>query len=201
MNKELNNRPSSLQVPVPIPRWGAGVASRILISSFGTTLSRTEFIVPEGYDHENMIGQMKQNNNGCHVSTDFNDRNYNCVTNILKAKSEHQIDIIPIHKVVHGRECRNFMIDKNYAFVGAQGLVLAQGKELLTKAHCVASFDEENALYLGSSGQYMVPVSYYNSGRSSPKSHYKYAGLRLCLRPFNGPWAEGDFLLCYSKSN
>ncbi len=191
----------------PKLRCGASIGLSILTSQFGSPVSKTVVIVPDTYNNDTSIDDyimnVREEKKVCHLSIEFTSDNFNKVTDVLKGGFRYKVVLVPIIQPVSGQDCVNFMADNNYMFVGAQGLILAQGSDngkFLTNNNWVASFDREHALYLGSTGLYKVPVSYNNCGKGSGRlNSVIHGGLRLGLRPFQNSWRMGDYLLCYSE--
>ncbi len=185
-------------------RCGAGVGSNVLVRQFGLPIDENLITIPGDYNQATLIDDyvldVRNKKKFCHLSSDFISENFNKVSDELKASATYKVVLVPILQLVIGQDCINYMLDNNYLFVGAQGLILAQelekGKFLTNK--WVSSFDEESSLYLGSNGHHKVPVSYHDNGRGT-KSSIVNGGLRLCMRSFNNQWRIGDYLLCYSK--
>ena len=160
---------------------------------FGPAVKDFEFTVPSDYKHDTQLDTFAKKTKKLKTTYYFNDaltsENFAKATNKLEPGKTYRVRIFPILETVTSEDCMTFLKKQGAILVGGQGVTLLQSQKAdeFPVNKWTVSFDEKDALWVGSDGYHRVPFV----NRSSD------GDWRFSLGCFEGGWGGDDCLLCF----
>ncbi len=148
-----------------------------------------EIVVPQNFEYSTCLGALSTMEDIFYVSPYFTDEKFSHATMMFVVGQKILVKIFKIDKTVDSAVCLRKVFRENGILLGAQGISLfgeKKNRAELPKGFWYLSFDEKNALPVVD-GKHRVPYI-----GVCPRGQ-----LGFDVRPFEGKWFEGDYLICF----